>query len=151
MTRIQQSVEVDVPAATAYDRWTEFEAFGKFVPGIEEVRRLGSDRLRCRARLGSRVMELEAAITEEIPGRRLAWSCEESVPHTGAVTFQPLGADAARVTVQLDGELAGALQAALELGLVDRRISEDLGRFKEMVEAPAWTRLIGQTLPQPPR
>ncbi len=151
MTSIQQSVEVDVPAATAYERWTEFEAFPRFMPAIEEVQRIGPDRLLCRGRLGSSVLEVTATITEQVPGQRLAWSCEDTVPHAGAVTFAPVGEDASRVTVQLDAELEGMVQTAYELGLIDRAVNENLGRFKEMVEAPAWTRIVGQTLPQPPR
>jgi uncharacterized membrane protein len=34
MSRIEQSVEVDVPLRTAYDQWTQFDEFPKVHPRV---------------------------------------------------------------------------------------------------------------------
>jgi len=39
MSEVEQSVEVEVPVRTAYDQWTQFEEFPRFMEGVEEVPR----------------------------------------------------------------------------------------------------------------
>jgi uncharacterized membrane protein len=42
-------VEVAVPVAVAYNQWTQFEEFPKFMEGVKEVRQLDDQRLHWRA------------------------------------------------------------------------------------------------------
>ncbi len=37
MTTITKSVDVDVPIATAYNQWTQFETFPEFMGGVDKV------------------------------------------------------------------------------------------------------------------
>jgi uncharacterized membrane protein len=46
MSKIQKTIEVDVPVATAYNQWTQFEEFPKFMDGVEEVRQLDDTHLQ---------------------------------------------------------------------------------------------------------
>jgi uncharacterized membrane protein len=41
---IEETIEVAVPIATAYNQWTQFEDFPKFMEGVEEVRQLDDRR-----------------------------------------------------------------------------------------------------------
>jgi uncharacterized membrane protein len=45
MSRIEKSIDVNVPLSTAYNQWTQFEEFPRFMEGIEEVRQLDDKRL----------------------------------------------------------------------------------------------------------
>ena len=45
MSTIEQFVEVRVPLSTAYNQWTQFEEFPRFMEGIEEVRQLDETHL----------------------------------------------------------------------------------------------------------
>ena len=45
MATIEQSIEVDVPVRTAYNQWTQFEEFPRFMEGVREVRQLDDRRL----------------------------------------------------------------------------------------------------------
>ena len=49
MSLIEQSIEVDVPANTAYNQWTQFEEFPKFMEGVKAVQQLDAKRLHWRA------------------------------------------------------------------------------------------------------
>ena len=40
-THVERSIEVAVPVRTAYDQWTRFEEFPRFMSGVEEVRQVG--------------------------------------------------------------------------------------------------------------
>ena len=42
---IEQSIEVRVPVRTAYNRWTQFEEFPRFMEGVTEVRQLDDTHL----------------------------------------------------------------------------------------------------------
>ena len=37
MERISHTVEVDVPVTAAYDQWTQFEEFPRFMEGVQQV------------------------------------------------------------------------------------------------------------------
>ena len=42
---IEDSIEVDVPVRTAYDQWTQFEDFPKFMKDVESVRQVDDTHL----------------------------------------------------------------------------------------------------------
>ena len=48
MSTIEQSIDVNVPVHTAYNQWTQFEEFPRFMEGVEEVRQLDERRLHWR-------------------------------------------------------------------------------------------------------
>ena len=54
MSLIEQSIEVDVPANTAYNQWTQFEEFPKFMEGVKAVQQLDAKRLHWRAEIAGK-------------------------------------------------------------------------------------------------
>ena len=40
MSMIEKSIEVNVPVKTAYNQWTQFEEFPKFMEGVEQVKQI---------------------------------------------------------------------------------------------------------------
>jgi uncharacterized membrane protein len=73
MATIEKSIEVDVPVRTAYNQWTQFEAFPQFMEGVREVRQLDDKTLGWRAEIGGKDEEWVAEITEQVPDQRIAW------------------------------------------------------------------------------
>jgi uncharacterized membrane protein len=45
MSKIMEAVDVHVPVRTAYDQWTQFESFPKFMEGEKSVRQLDATTL----------------------------------------------------------------------------------------------------------
>ena len=41
MNTVEKSIVVDVPVRAAYNQWTQFEEFPRFMEGVEEVRQEG--------------------------------------------------------------------------------------------------------------
>jgi uncharacterized membrane protein len=67
MPSVEESVEVNVPVSTAYNQWTQFEEFPKFMDGIKDVRQLDATHLHWVAEIGGHTQEWDAEITEQKP------------------------------------------------------------------------------------
>lgn len=135
MSQILESIDVDVPVRTAYDQWTQFEEFPRFMEGVEYVRQIDDTHLDWKAVIGGVTKEWQAEITEQTPDQRIAWKATEGAENAGVVTFHRLDDRKARVTLQLDVEPEGPIEAAGDaLGFVQRRAAGDLGRFKAFIE-----------------
>ncbi len=136
MSTIEQSVEVQVPLSTAYNQWTQFEEFPKFMEGVEEVRQLDDTHLHWVAEFGGRRHEWDAEVTEQKPDERVAWRNTDGKDNAGVVTFHRIGDDTTRVMVQMDYVPEGVIEKVGDaIGAPDRRVKGDLERFKELVES----------------
>ena len=135
MSTIEQSVEVKVPVSTAYNQWTQFEEFPRFMEGVEEVRQLDDAHLHWKAQIAGRTEEWDAEITEQRPDERVAWKSTDGAHNAGVITFHPISADATRVMAQMDVDPDGIVATAGDaLGVVERRVKGDLERFRQMIE-----------------
>jgi uncharacterized membrane protein len=136
MSTIEQSIELEVPVQTAYNQWTQFEEFPRFMDGIEEIRQLDGTHLHWVAELGGSRHEWDAVITEQLPDERVAWRNTDGKDNAGVVTFHKLDDNRSRVMVQMDFVPEGIKEKLGDaLGVPDRRVQGDLKRFKEMIEA----------------
>ena len=136
MSTIEQSIDVNVPVRTAYNQWTQFEEFPRFMEGVEAVRQLDQQRLHWRANIGGKVEEWEALITEQHPDERIAWKNTTGAPNAGVVTFHRLSDAKTRVMLQMEYDPQGVVENLGDmLGVVSRRVANDLERFKEFIEA----------------
>jgi uncharacterized membrane protein len=136
MTRVEQSIDVQVPVRTAYDQWTQFESFPHFMEGVKEVRQLDDRHLHWRAEVAGKEREWDARITEQIPDKRVAWTSIAGEENGGFVTFHQLDPQTTRVMVQLEFAPQGpAEQVGGALGLAERRVKGDLERFKDFIES----------------
>jgi uncharacterized membrane protein len=136
MARIEESIDVNVPVSTAYNQWTQFEEFPKFMDGVESVTQLDDTHLRWVAEIGGKRDEWKAEITEQKPDERVAWRATEGRGNSGVVTFHRLGDNETRVTVQMEHETEGLTEAlGSALGADTRRVKGDLKRFKELIES----------------
>jgi uncharacterized membrane protein len=104
-----QHIEVNVPLSVAYNQWTQFEEFPRFMEGVKQVHQLDE---------------------------RIAWRSVGGKPNAGVATFHYIDQNRTRVTVQMDYEPEGVVEdVGSAIGMVDRRLQGDLERFKEFVES----------------
>jgi uncharacterized membrane protein len=135
VARIEKSIDVHVPVRTAYNQWTQFEEFPRFMEGVKEVRQLDDTHLHWVAEIGGKTEEWEARITEQMPDERVAWTAESGTMNAGVVTFHKLDPETTRVMLQLEYDPEGIVETTGDkLGFVTRRVEGDLGRFKEFIE-----------------
>jgi uncharacterized membrane protein len=146
-----EAIDVDVPVRAAYDQWTQFETFPKFMEGVKSVRQLDDTTIHWVAEIAGKEKEWDARITEQQPDERIAWTAIDGAHNAGVVTFHRLDDGKSRVTLQLDVDPEGPIENIGDaLGLVKGRVKGDMKRFKEFVESRgtetgAWRGSVDQT------
>lgn len=136
MSTIEESIDVHVPVTTAYNQWTQFEEFPRFMEGVEEVRQLDDTTMHWRAEIAGQEREFDARITEQLPDQRIAWCTINGPTQSGVVTFHRLNEDTTRVMLQMEFEPEGVAETVGDkLGIIRRRTQGDLERFREYIEA----------------
>ena len=132
---VEHSVRIHVPCRVAYDQWTQFEEFPKFMEGVEEVRQVDDTHLQWCANIAGKRVEWSSEIVQQEPDRRIAWRSTSGPFNAGTVAFAPAGAEHTEVTLRLDYEPEGMLQQTGDaLGFVQRRVKGDLERFRKFIE-----------------
>src|SRR4030081_543818 len=104
MATLEKSIEVNAPVSTAYNQWTQFEDFPKFMEGVKEVRQLDDTHVHWHAEIAGKDKEWDAEITEQIPDQRIAWRSTTGTPNSGIVTFEKISDDKTRITLRMDYE-----------------------------------------------
>lgn len=135
MSTIEKSIEVNVPVRIAYNQWTQFEQFPRFMEGVKEVTQLDAKRLHWKAEIAGLEKEWTAEITEQTPDQRIAWTSRSGATNGGVVTFHRLSDDKSKVMLQLDYNPQGFVEHLGDtLGIVSLRVQGDLERFKKFIE-----------------
>jgi uncharacterized membrane protein len=136
MSTIEQSVEVAVPVRTAYNQWTQFEEFPRFMEGVEKIIQLDDKRLHWVAEVGGKHKEWDAEITEQRPDERIAWRSTDGPWNAGVVTFHYLDENRCRVMLQMEVEPDTLVERFGDaLGVLERRVKGDMERFKDFIES----------------
>jgi uncharacterized membrane protein len=135
MERIQKTFEIAVPAGAAYDQWTHFEEFPRFMDGVLEVRQIDARHIHWRATLAGSEREWDAEITEQVPERVIAWRSTSGVPNAGVVRFEPLTPESTRISLEMEYEPQTAVERLGDaLGVVSRQLDRTIEDFSDYVE-----------------
>jgi uncharacterized membrane protein len=136
MTTFSETIDVDVPVHVAYDQWTQFESFPRFMEGVDSVVQLGDTTLDWTATIAGRTKKWRAVIVEQRPDEVVAWRSTQGARNDGSVHFEPLAPNRTRIELSIDVEPDGVVETAgAALGIVERRVRGDLERFRDYVEA----------------
>ena len=132
---VEESIEVNVPLSTAYNQWTQFEEFPRFMESVQEVRQLDDTHLHWSASLAGKAKEWDSEITEQIPDSRIAWRSTSGARNSGVVTFHRIGPNRTKVVLHMDyepetvGEKIGDAVGGVKLAA-----KGNLKRFKDLIE-----------------
>jgi len=141
---IQRWVDVAVPVEVAYDQWTQFEEFPKFMHRVTKVEQDEEEpqKLHWEEKIWFSRRQWDAEIVDQVPHKRIVWKSISGTAHTGRVTFHPLatgdddGEPLTRVMVTIDFTPTGMVEKmASGLRFVKRATESDLARFKAFIEA----------------
>lgn len=140
---VKQSITIDRSPEELYSFWRDFENLPRIMDHLESVQVTGDrqSHWKAKAPAGMRV-EWDAEILEDEPNSRISWRSLENadVQNSGTVRFTPApGARGTEVHVDLQykppGGAIGATIAKLFGEEPEQQISEDLRRFKQLIEA----------------
>ena len=136
MATVEKSIEVEAPVRSVYNQWTQFEEFPRFMEGVERVQQQGDKHLHWEAKIGGKKQEWDAAISEQVPDKRVAWTSTSGDDNSGVVTFHLLDDAKTRVTLQLTYDPDGIVETVGDkVGFMSRRVEGELERFKKFIEA----------------
>jgi hypothetical protein len=132
---IEESIDIAVSVSTTYNQWTQFESFPQFMDGVESVQQQGDTNLHWVATIAGKRQEWDAEITEQTPDQRIAWTSTTGDRNAGAVDFHRVDDNVTRITLTMDFEPSGAVEAVgTALGIPSGQVEGDLKRFKEFIE-----------------
>jgi len=138
-TKVEKSILVNVPVGTAYNQWTQFEDFPRFMGGIKSVKQLEDDRLEWVAEIAGVRRRWTARILEQVPDRKVAWAATEGATNAGEVTFEDVGGGQTSVHLTLEYEPEGLLEKVGDkLNGVENQAEADLDRFKAFIETEGY-------------
>jgi uncharacterized membrane protein len=138
MPKVDDSIDVRVPVAQAYNQWTQFEEFPKFMDGIQSVQQLDDGHVRWVAEVRGETREWTTEITDQRPDEKIAWrTIEGEVKNDGTVTFEQVDDAQTRINVEMDVEAESDLENVSGdlLGVVRSQVRGDLERFKQLIES----------------
>ncbi len=135
MSKVEETIELEVPVRMAYNQWTQFEEFPQFMENVESVKQIDDSHLAWTAEIGGKTEQWQAEITQQEPDTHIAWRATEGKENAGDVRFESLGPDRTRVEVVMTWEPDGIVEAtAAKIGRNNSAVKGDLERFKELIE-----------------
>ena len=132
---IQRWTDIAVPVEEAYEGWTNFEEFPKFMHRVLEVKQEDDDKIHWREKIWFSTREWDAEITDKRQNDRIAWKSVSGTHHSGVISFHRLDRNLTRVLVTVDFVPSGMIEKmASGMRFVKRAVEADLARFKAYVE-----------------
>ena len=132
---IQRWTDVAVPVEKAYQAWTRFDDYPRFMHRALSVERKDRDKIGWHEKIWFSSREWEGEITERRKNDRIAWKTTSGMSHKGIVSFHKLGDNLTRVMVDMEFEPNGMIEKmASGMRFVKRAVQSDLARFKAYVE-----------------
>ena len=151
MASVTESITVDCPISTVYNQWTQFEEFPRFMEAVEAVSQTDDTHLHWVAEIGGKRQESDPEITEQRPDEGVSWRALDGHYNSGRVLFEKVDQATTKVTVELEHETEGMMEAlGSAVGADSRQVKGDLERFKEFIESRgaetgAWRGEINQS------
>jgi uncharacterized membrane protein/ubiquitin len=133
---LQAAIDVSVPVEVAYDQWTQFEEFPKFMFRVERIEQKDETHLIWHEKIWGIRRQWEAEIVEQRPNERIVWRSTSGPQNVGVVNFHQLhDPRLSRVQVNLDFEPTGLIEkTGRGWRAAIRALDTDLQRFKAFIE-----------------
>ncbi|HEX6932258.1 MAG TPA: SRPBCC family protein [Streptosporangiaceae bacterium] len=139
VTNIIESIDVGVPVKLAYDQWTRFTDFPKFMKKVEGVDQQEDEKLTWKAQVLWSHRTWESTILEQIPDDKIVWRSKGAKGYVdGAVTFHELAPNLTRILVVLEYHPQGLFEHTGNLWRAQgRRVRLELKLFRRHVMTEA--------------
>jgi len=132
---IQRWTDVAIPVEKAYEQWTNFEEFPKFMHRVLEVKQEEEGQLHWQEKIWFSTRQWDGEIVDQRKNDRIAWKTVSGTQHSGVISFHRLDKNLTRVLVTVDFIPSGMIEKmASGMRFVKRAVESDLARYKAYVE-----------------
>jgi uncharacterized membrane protein len=107
---VQVYVDIGVDLQTAYDQFTQFEDWPKFMHRVERIEQRDETTLMWHENIWGVRRSWEAEIEEQIPCERLVWRSKGGTQSIGVVTFHRLSDNLTRIQITMDFQPKGLFE-----------------------------------------
>lgn len=149
---VRKALDVNSSTEACYRFWRDISNFPRFMQHVESVEPMDATRSRWQVRGTLRQhLTWEAELTSDVPGQQLGWRTRagSDIAHAGLVRFTPApGNRGTRIEVDFQYHApmgkAGLLLARVLGEEPAQQVSDDLRRFKQLIETGEIPTTIGQ-------
>jgi len=136
MATIEKSIEVNVPKQVAYNQWTSFDEYPRFMEGVNKVDwAVDGSCYHWKGKIAGQDPAWDAVITDRTEHQRLAMTYRTGAIKGWVVTFHELSKDWSRVTMEVEYDPQGFVEHVGDASeVVSSRVQGDLERFKSFIE-----------------
>ncbi|WFS11711.1 SRPBCC family protein [Rhodococcus aetherivorans] len=139
LTNIVEQIDVGVPIELAYDMWTQFADWPKFMKKVEQVEQASDEKLQWTGKVFWSRRTWESTILEQVPFDRIVWRSKGAKGYIdGAVTFHEITDNLTRIIMVLEYHPKGLFEKTANLWrAVGRRARLELKHFERHVMTEA--------------
>ncbi|MGW6152047.1 SRPBCC family protein [Streptomyces sp. NPDC055144] len=132
---IVEALDIGVPIRTAYDYWTQYEAFSSFTKGVRSVSQGDETTSDWKVKVGPSTRSWKATVQEQVPDDRIVWTSEGAKGSTrGSVTFHELAPSLTRIVLVVEYYPSGFFEKTGNLWRAQgRRLRLDFKHFQRYV------------------
>jgi uncharacterized membrane protein len=135
---VQHHIYVSVPVKHAYNGWTEYKQWPRYMHRANQVDAQVSDR-EARVKVTEKMWGFKRPFTAEVvtqkPDQHIKWNATEGTKHTGVINFHELGPRLTLIEVNLDHSPSGPMEKlARGARFVKRAVRADFHRFQGWIE-----------------
>jgi uncharacterized membrane protein len=135
---IQQLIYVSVPVKHAYNGWTEYKQWPRYMHRVNLADTQVTEK-EARVKVTEKMWGFKRPFTAEVvaqrPDQQIKWNSTEGSKHTGVINFHELGPRLTLIEVNVDHSPSGPMEKlARGTRFVKRAVRADFHRFQGWIE-----------------
>ena len=135
METLDKTFDFDCPVSAAYNQWTQFESFPRWMSSVKEVRQIDDTHQHWKVRIAGKEKEFDTLITEQVPDQVISWRATSGVANSGTARFEKAGENRSRVTLTMQYEPQTFVEKAADsLGVVSAYVESAVQKMKKALE-----------------
>ena len=135
---VQQHVYVSGPVKDAYNGWTEYKQWPRYMHRANQVDAQiddGEARVKVTEKMWGFKRPFTAEVVTQRPDQRIKWNSTEGTKHAGVINFHELAPRLTLIEVNLDHSPSGPVEKlARGARFVKRAVRADFHRFQAWIE-----------------